>query len=157
MDPSRLDRGEMVATAGGVLLGVSLLFAWFSLGNVYTSLRSCRGVHGGGVTCSGWHSLGIPLSVVLLIAAAAPLVLSWIIVRGHALSWPRGELTAIAALVALTVVIFRGLIDKPGFPTSEISVSWGWGLAMLGALMILLGAIWRSQESSHRRKPPGVL
>jgi hypothetical protein len=30
-------------------------------------------------------------------------------------------------------------------------------LAMLGGLMILVGAIWRSQESSTRRKPPGIL
>jgi hypothetical protein len=54
-------------------------------------------------------------------------------------------------------VIFRGVIDKPGYPSGEISVSYGWWLAMLGGLMILVGAIWRSQESTTRRKPPGVL
>ena len=45
---------------------------------------------------------------------SAPLILAYIIVRGHALSWPRGELTAVIALAALTLTIFRGLIDKPG-------------------------------------------
>jgi hypothetical protein len=157
VDPRRLERGEVVAVLGGILLGVSLPLAWFTLGNRYTTLRSCRGAGGGGVACSGLHALAIPLVVILLIAALAPLVLAYIIVRGHALSWPRGELTAVVALVALTVVIFRGLIDKPGFPTGEISVSWGWGVAMLGAVLILIGAVWRSQESAAQRKPPGVL
>ena len=38
----------------------------------------------------------------------APLILAWIIIRGHALAWPRGELTAVVALVALTLTVFRG-------------------------------------------------
>ena len=39
---------------------------------------------------------------LLLITAVAPLVLAWIIIRGHALSWPRGEMTAVIAIAALT-------------------------------------------------------
>ena len=94
---------------------------------------------------------------LLLLAAVAPLILAWIIVRGHALSWPRGELTAVTALAALTFTIFRGLIDKPGTPPGEISVDWGWGVALAGGLLILIGSIWRSRESAAERKPPGVL
>ena len=61
------------------------------------------------------------------------------------------------ALAALTFTIFRGVIDKPGSPPSEISINYGWWLALLGGLLILVGSIWRSQESAARRKPPGVL
>jgi hypothetical protein len=153
MDFKQLDRGEIIATIGGILLGISLILPWYSLGNSQAMLNSCHGPHH---HCSGWNSLTI-LRYFLLLAAVAPLVLSWIIVRGHALSWPRGELTAVTALAALTFVIFRGVIDKPGTPSGEISVDWGWGVALAGGLLILAGSVWRSRESAARRKPPGVL
>ena len=73
--------------------------------------------------CTGWDSLLI-VRFLLLIAAVAPAILAWIIIRGHALSWPRGEMTAVIALVALTFTLFRGVIDKPGSPPGEISVSY---------------------------------
>lgn len=79
------------------------------------------------------------------------------VVRGHALSWPRGELTAVTALTALTFTLFRGLIDKPGSPPGEISISYGWWVALVGGVLILIGSIWRSRESSADRKPPGVI
>jgi hypothetical protein len=153
MDFKQLDRGEIIASVGGIVLGVSLLLAWFSLGNPHAALNSC---HGPNHHCSGWNSLTI-IRYLVLLAAVAPLILAWIIVRGHALSWPRGELTAVTALAALTFVIFRGLIDKPGTPPGEISIDWGWGVALAGGLLILIGSIWRSRESAARRKPPGVL
>jgi hypothetical protein len=159
MDFGRLDRGEMLAAVGGILLAISLFLSWYSLGNPNTTLSGCHGpstFHSGSTTCTGWSSLQV-IRFLLLLAALAPVILGYIIVTGQALSWPRGELTAVVALAALTLVIFRGVIDKPGYPSGEISVTYGWFLAMLGGLMILVGAIWRSQESSTRRKPPGVL
>jgi hypothetical protein len=153
MDFKQLDRGEIIAVVGGGLLAISIFLAWFSLGNAHATLNSCRGPHS---SCSGWNGLSI-LRFLLLAAALAPAVLAWIIVRGHALSWPRGELTAITALAALTFIIFRGLIDKPGSPSGEISIDYGWWVALVGGLLILAGSIWRSQESAARRKPPGVL
>ena len=74
-----------------------------------------------------------------------------------ALPSPRGELSAVTALIALTLVVFRGLIDRPGSPPGEISIDYGWFVALVGGLLILVGAIWRSRESAARRKPPGVL
>jgi hypothetical protein len=153
MDFKQLDRGELIAALGGVLLAISVFLAWYSLGNSNAVLNGC---HGPNTSCTGWDSLTI-LRFLLLIAACAPAVLGWIIIRGHALSWPRGELTAVTALAALTFILFRGLIDKPGQPSGEISIDWGWWIALLGGLLILSGSIWRSQESSRRRKPPGVL
>jgi hypothetical protein len=159
MDFGRLSRGEALAALGGVLLGVSVFLAWYSLGNPNTTLSSCHGPKtfgAGSTTCTGWSALSV-MRFLLLLAALAPVILGYVIVTGQALSWPRGELTAVVALAALTLVLFRGVIDKPGFPSGEISVSYGWWLAMLGGVLILVGAIWRSQESSTRRKPPGVL
>jgi hypothetical protein len=153
MDFKQLDRGEVIATVGGLLLAISVFLAWYSLGNQYAHINSCHHAHS---SCSAWHALTI-LRFLLLAAAVAPAILAWIIVRGHALSWPRGELTAIVALAALTFILFRGVIDKPGSPSSEVGVDYGWWVALAGGLLILTGSIWRSRESAARRKPPGVL
>lgn len=150
----RLDRGEAVAVIGGLILAISMFLTWYTLSNRYASLRSCKGPH---ASCSGWSSLGV-LSVIIVIAAVAPVVLAYIVVRGHALSWPRGELTALCSLIALVLTLFLGFIDKPGSPSGEIHIGYGWFLAMLGGSLILLGALVRSQEGGgRRRKPPGVL
>jgi uncharacterized membrane protein len=153
MDFKQLDRGEVIATAGGVLLAISIFLAWYTLGNVNASLNSCHGPH---TSCTAWNALSV-IRFLLLLAAAAPVILAWIIIRGHALSWPRGELTAITALAALTFIIFRGVIDKPGTPSGQIGIDYGWWVALVGGLLILAGSIWRSRESAARRKPPGVL
>jgi hypothetical protein len=153
MDFRALNRGELIAIVGGILLGVSLALAWYSLGNVYTQLNSCRGPNS---TCTGWQSLTI-LRYFLLAGAVAPLVLAWVIIRGHALSWPRGEMTAVIGVITFALTLFRGVIDKPGSPQDEISVAFGWGIALLGTLLLISGAVFRSQESAPRRKPPGVL
>ncbi|MGA9858788.1 MAG: hypothetical protein WBQ18_13070 [Solirubrobacteraceae bacterium] len=153
MNVKDLDRGELVATAGGILLGISLFLDWYSLGNRNAVLGSC---HGPNSTCTGWAALSV-MRFIILIAAVAPLVLAWIIARGHALSWPRGELTAVTALVALVMTVFLGVIDHPGSPPDEISVSVGWWVALLASFLILIGAVFRSKQSGARRKPPGVL
>jgi len=153
MNLKELDRGELVAIFGGILLGVSLFLSWYSLGNRNAVLGSCRGPD---TKCTGWAALSI-LRFLFLIAAVAPLILAWIIVRGHALSWPRGELTAVTALVALTMTVFLGVIDHPGSPPDEISIASGWWLALFADLLILTGAVFRSKQSGARRKPPGVL
>jgi hypothetical protein len=149
----QLDRGELIAVVGGILLGVSLFMVCYKLGDKYSRLNGCRGPHG---SCTGWALLSI-VRFLLLISAVAPLILAYIIVRGHALAWPQGELTAVIALAALTLTLFRGVIDKPGTPPGQISLSSGWWAALLGGVLILIGSIWRSRESSARRKPPGVL
>jgi hypothetical protein len=153
MKVKELDRGELVAIAGGILLGVSLFLSWYSLGDRNAVLGSCRGPN---TTCTGWAALSI-LRFLFLIAAVAPLILAYIIVRGHALSWPRGELTAVTALVALIMTLFLGVIDHPGSPPDEISVAIGWWVALAADLLILAGSVFRSKQSGVRRKPPGVL
>jgi hypothetical protein len=153
MNFQRLDRGELIAVAGGLLLAISLFLTWYTTGNSATVLNSCVGAH---KSCSGWDSLA-HARYLLLLAALAPAVLAYIIATGTALSWPRGELTAVTALVALAITLFRGVISKPGSPTGQISVAYGWWVALLGGLLILVGSVARTRESAARRKPPGVL
>src|SRR5437588_9429829 len=153
MNFREVDRGELLATFGGIVLGISLFLDWYSVGNKYANINGCRGPNG---MCTAWTSLMI-LRYLLLIAAIAPAILTWVIIRGHALSWPRGELTAVLALAALTFTVFRGIIDKPGSPPGEISITYGWWIALVGGLLILVGSVWRSKEAGGERKPPGML
>lgn len=153
MDLRALNRGEIIATVGGIVLGISLILAWYHLHNQYARLNGC---HGPDTTCSGWSSLAV-MRFIFLLGAVAPVILAWIIVRGHALAWPRGELTAVVAVVVLILVLFRGVIDRPGSPGEEISLAFGWWVALAGGVLILIGSMWRSQEGAPRRKPPGVL
>jgi uncharacterized membrane protein len=153
MDLKSLNRGEIIATVGGIVLAVSIFLAWYSLGNEHAQLNGCQGPN---TSCTGWDGLSA-FRYVFLLAAAAPVILAWVIARGHALAWPRGELTAVVAVIAIILILFRGVIDKPGTPPGQISVDWGWWVALVGGFLILAGAMWRSQESAPRRKPPGVL
>jgi hypothetical protein len=153
MDFKQLDRGELIAAIGGAMLGVSVFLNWYTLGNQNAVLNGCKGPNS---SCTGWKALTI-LRFLLLVAAVAPAILAYIIIRGHALSWPRGELTAVIALAALTFTIFRGVIDRPGTPPGEISIGMGWWVALAGSVLILFGSVWRAKESGARRKPPGVL
>jgi hypothetical protein len=152
MDLRELDRGELVAVLGGAILGVSIFLAWFTLGDKFTVLGSCRGPS---TSCSAWKSMMI-IRYLLLITAVAPLVLAWIIIRGHALSWPRGEMTAIIAIAALTFTVFRGVIDRPGTPPGQIGITYGWWVGLAGGLLILVGSVFRAKESAAVRKPPGL-
>ena len=148
----QLDRGELVAVLGGAVLGLSVFLAWYTLGDKFTVLGNCRGPD---TSCTAWNSLLI-LRFLLLIAAIAPAVLAWIILRGHALSWPRGEMTAIIAIFALGFTVFRGLIDKPGTPPGEIGITFGWWIGLVGGVLILVGSVWRTKESMVTSKPPGL-
>src|SRR5262249_28899164 len=126
---------------------------WYTLGNEFAHLNSCKGPN---TTCTGWESLTV-VRYLLLLGALAPLILAWIIVRGYALAWPRGEMTAVVAVIAIVLTLFLGVIDKPGEPPSEIGLAWGWFVALIGGLMMLFGSAWRARESAPKRNPPGVL
>lgn len=153
MDLRALNRGEIIATLGGILLGISIFLPWYSLGNVFAHLNSCKGPN---TSCTGWDGLSA-FRYVFLLAAAAPVILAWVIARGHALAWPRGEMTAVVAVIAIILILFRGVIDKPGSPPGQITIDWGWWVGLVGSFLILAGSMWRSQEAAPRRKPPGVL
>ena len=86
------------------------------------------GQHG---ALSGWEVHPI-LRWLLLAAAAAPFILIWIMIRDHELSWARGEMTAVAAIAALGLVVYTGFLDRPGEPASAISLQFGFFVALLG-------------------------
>ena len=103
--------------------------------------------------------VGRPHDPALLLPAAAiaPLILLYIVLRDHELSWPRGEMTAVIAIAAFGFIGYVGIIDRPGEPTGEISLGYGWFGAMLGVILMAVGGAMRAGGTERPRKPPGVL
>src|SRR3954453_22927570 len=149
MNFSRLGRGELLAVLGGVALALSLFLPWFKTNpdNRNAMIDGLRG------TVSGWTAFPI-LHWVLLLAAVAPLILAWVILRDHQLSWPRGEMTAVIGMIALVLVLYVGLVDKPGSPAGQISLRFGWFVSLLGIVSIILGGAMRASGTERPRKPP---
>jgi hypothetical protein len=153
MHPDKLGKGELIAALGGVLLGLCIFLPWYEA-NPDNENAVVAGVKGGSVSAWQAHSV---LRYVFLLAALAPLVLLYIVLRDHELSWPRGELTAVIAIIAFGLIGYLGVVDRPGEPPGEISLQWGWFGAMLGVLMMMAGGAIRASGTERPRKPPGVL
>ena len=152
MDLNRVSRGEYIAVLGGLLLLVGVFLKWYE---AVSDLAVLADVAGKG-TYSAWDAHSI-LRWLLLLGAISPLVLAYIIARDHTLSWPRGQVTSIVAITAIGLMGYNGLIDRPGEPSGQIELEWGWYVAMAGAILMLVGSVMRQQESEIKRKPPGTL
>ena len=148
----KLQRGEIIACVGGLLLAIAVFIPWYHTtnGNPHSVVD---GQHGG---FSAWDAHPIARWLFLL-GAAAPYILAWIVIREHQLSWPRGELTAIAGITAAVLILVLGFIARPGDPRDTIHIQFGWVLALIASIVIIVGAVMRSAESEPVRKPPGVL
>jgi hypothetical protein len=152
--------GDIVAAAGGLLLFLSMFLPWFSVERGPGDRDLC----GQGVEeCSGFDTftffttLIIPGMDLLLVAGAiAPWILVWIVVRGHTLSWPPGEVTMIVGAIAATLILYNGIVDRVG--TGEfVSLDIGWYLGLLGSLAIVAGgAISQIRRGGVTRRPPGT-
>ena|SRR5918999_9153 len=151
LDWARMHRSEWTAVAGGLLLVIAVFLPWYG-----TSENPNAIIDGGRGDFSAWEVHPI-LRWLLLAAAAAPLILAWIVLRDHELSWPRGELTAVVSLVALGLVLYAGIVSRPGEPRSQIALQIGWFLALVAIVLMLVGGAKRSAEVERRRKPPGVM
>ena len=151
MDFSQLQRGEIAAAIGGLVLVIAVFLPAYA-----PSSNPNATVAGGHADASIWDANTIS-RFLLLAAAIAPIVLLYIVVRGHELSWPRGEMTAVIGLVAVTLIFWHGVIQRPGEPSGQIGLGIGWYLAFLGALAVAIGGAIRASTTERRRKPPGVL
>jgi hypothetical protein len=151
LDWDRMSRSEWIAVSGGLLLAVATFLPWYGTSdNPNALIDDARGEF------SAWEVHPI-LRWLMLAAAAAPLILAWIVLRDHELSWPRGEATAVVAIAALGLVLYAGIVTRPGEPRSEIALQIGWFLALLGIVLMMIGGAKRATEVERRRKPPGVM
>jgi hypothetical protein len=97
------------------------------------------------------------MDFLLVGAALAPWILVWIVVRGHTLSWPPGEVTMIVGAIATTLILYNGVVDRVGDTREFVGLDIGWYLGLLGALMIVAGgAISQVTRGGVTRRPPGT-
>jgi len=148
----RLTVNELLAVLGGVLLAGAQFAPWY---DAVSPLASIAGFGGTGAH-SAWQVHAV-LRWLLLVVAIAPFVLAYVIARDHQLSWARGELTAVLAIIAVGIVLYVGVVDRPGEPPGQIELAWGWYVALAGSALMLAGAARRTGETERRRKPPGTI
>jgi hypothetical protein len=60
-------------------------------------------------------------------------------------------------MIALVLVLYVGIVDRPGEPSGQIQLRIGWYLAVLGTLLEVTGGAMRAGGTERPRKPPGVL
>jgi hypothetical protein len=166
MDFSRLNYPRLAVglTASAVLIIAILFLPWYSYDRPEDSATFqdadawICGVDED--SCTGFETFPI-LRWLLLLAALAPIILAYILVRAHRLSYPPGEMTMVAGFAAFVLIAYNGIIDKPGSGSAEIGLSldYGYWIALLASVAIA-GVGWtRSLESGARkaRKAPGTV
>ena len=162
MDFSRLNPTRVVV--GGIaslLLIASLIFMpWYTLDHNPARQAGQNFICGANnYSCTGFETFPI-MRWLLILAALAPVILAYILVRGHKLSWPPGEMTMVAGFAATILILYNGIIDKPGSGQAEIGVGldYGYFVALVAAFVIGCTGFTRSQEGQRRvRKAPGTV
>jgi hypothetical protein len=149
MDRTNLRQGEYVAMAGGLLIILGVFLSWYHV----AAPGKLNGIAG---DFSGWDAHHI-MRWLLLLGGLAPFILAYIIVRDHALSWPRGEMTAVVSVAAFGLVAYHAFVDKPGDPPSLVHIRYGIFVALLGTILMFYGSAVRSSDVERKRKPPGTI
>ncbi len=159
MESTKLSRSELLGIVCAVILVGSLFLEWFSLDteNVQRDESEDWVCGTGDNSCTGFETFPI-LRWLLIAAASAPLILSYIVVREKSLSWPRGEMTAVVGLTAFVLIAYNGLIDTPSSNDIGVNLSYGYVIALLAALGIFITGGLRAVDSGGgaRRKPPAT-
>lgn len=134
---------------GGLLLILGLFLTWYHA----DALAKLNGTNG---DFAGWDAHTI-MRWLLLLGGLAPFILAYIIARDHALSWPRGEMTAVVSVAAFGLIAYHAFIAKPGDPRSLIHLRYGIFVALLGSILMFVGSALRSSDVERSRKPPGTI
>ena len=154
LDTSRLSPGEFLGMGAGLLLFLSLWLPWFTTSedNRFSQLAGASG--GDGV--NAWQVFGT-LDILLVLAATAPFILSWIIARGHKLTWKPGEVTMIVGITAFVLILCNGIIlGRPG-DSVDIGLGIGYFVGLIASAAMLVAGYLRQAVYSDARKPPGVI
>jgi hypothetical protein len=128
----RIRLGEALLGIGAIALFLLLFADWFK---------------GGGVTASGWSSLGWALDVLL--AAVILLALTTVVLTAAgakpAIALGPGVITVTVAIITLPIALIRVLITQPaldvGLGNEAVKVQVA-GYLGLGALILIIAGAW---------------
>jgi hypothetical protein len=155
LDFSRVSPGELMGMGAALVLLASLWLPWFTTSSDNPNSKLPGGATGGD-SASAWAVFGM-LDWLLVAACAAPFILTWIIARGHALTWKPGEVTMIVGIVAFMLILCNGIIlGRPG-DSVDIGLGIGYFVGLLASLGLLVAGYLRQAVYETARKPPGVI
>jgi hypothetical protein len=154
LDLSRLSPAEYFGMGAALALFISLWLPWFT-----TSERNpnstIAGASGGG-SANAWQVFNA-LDILLVLACSAPFLLSWIIARGHRLTWKPGEVTMVVGITAMVLILCNGIIlGRPG-DSVDIGLGIGYFVALIASAGLLVAGYLRQALYTEARKPPGVI
>jgi hypothetical protein len=158
----RPGRWEVVGLVASAVLLVSLLFLpWYSLADTPTRMAGDGYICGTGhLSCTGFATFPLMRWAIVGVALASPMLL-YVLLRGHAVGWPLGEVTMIAGSLGFVLIAYNGIVDRPGIGVEEagISLTFGYVIALLSCLAIALSGMMRATEmgAQRARRPPGIL
>ncbi len=154
VDVSRLTPAEYGGCIAAIVLVLSLFLPWF--GTSETNENSQLAGASGGDTVNALQTFAV-LDFVLVAGATAPFILSWIIARGHKLTWKPGEVTMVVGITCFVLVLCNGVIlGRPG-DTVEITLELGYLVALLACVGMAASGFVRQSRYTEGRKPPGVI
>ena len=154
LDWSRLTPGEYMGMGSALVLLVSLWLPWFSSSE--TNPNSVIAGRSGGDTANAWQVFST-LDWLLVLACTAPFILSWIIARGHRLTWKPGEVTMIVGITAFMLILCNGIIlGRPG-DSVDIGLSIGYFVALIASAGLMVAGYLRQAIYGDPKKPPGVI
>jgi hypothetical protein len=155
LDLSRLSPGEFLGMLAALVLLGSLFLPWFTTsGNENSIIESAR--VGPNDEANAFEVFSV-LQWLLLAACTAPFILSWIIARGHKLTWRPGEVTMVVGITAFVLILCNGIILGRPEPGIEIGLGIGYFVGLIGSAGMLVAGYLRQAVYTDARKPPGVL
>jgi hypothetical protein len=155
LDLSRLSPGEFAGMIAALILLASMWLPWFTTSSNEFSVIESANV-GPNDSATAWQTFGI-LDWLLLAACTAPFILSWIIARGHKLTWRPGEVTMIVGITAFVLILCNGIILGRPEPGVEIGLGIGYFVGLFASIGLLVAGYLRQAIYTTDRKPPGVL
>ena len=154
-----LNWGEPAGMLAALALFGSLFLPWFSTSETNPNSKIISAGIGPGETATAWQTFPI-LKWALVAGCAAPFILTWIVARGHKLSWKPGEVTMLVGMTAFVLILCNGIIlGKPKSTTTaaiDVSLQWGYPIALLAAAGVLVAGFLRQSLAADVQKPPGV-
>jgi hypothetical protein len=154
-DPSQVSPAELAGMAASLVLLGSLWLPWYSTSENPNSVIDSSGT-GPNSDASAWEVFAA-LDWLLVSACAAPFILCWIIMRGHALTWHPGEVTMIVGIIYFVLILCNGVILGKPEPGIEVSLTYGWFVGLLATVGLMVGGYLRQSVYTRGRKPPGAL
>jgi hypothetical protein len=155
LDFSRVSPGEFLGMGAGLVLFASLWLPWFTTSSENPNSKLPGGAANGD-SANAWAVFST-LDWLLVSACAAPFILTWIIARGHALTWKPGEVTMIVGIVSFMLILCNGIIlGRPG-ESVDIGLGIGYFVALLASVGLLVAGYLRQAVYTTARKPPGVI